>query len=247
MRLKCGEILDFKCLFLNNPKRREAILLILCVLVGFGLRAYTFDQKSLWVDEIYTLNDSRDDIRGQLEYYKKNPNYPQAPLFFVLTHLFYPFSNPERDLRILPLIFGTLSIPLLYFLARLFSPAIAFPCVLSLTFMTYHISLSQDARSYSLVMFLGISGLYFLMKYLLTLRRRYLFHGAFFMPFCFIQAIALSRSWSFLKSSGFIKRIEKKAPDPFRPFSCLMVSFYFCASRGFFIFKLWRPTDYSTD
>ena len=146
-------------------KNREMIILIFCVVIGFALRFYTFDHKSLWMDEIYTFNDSRDDLRGQLNYYRENPTNLHPPLFFLLTHLFYPFTHPERDLRIIPLIFGSASIPMIYFLSRLFLPAIALPCTLSLAFMTYHISLSQDGRCYTLIMFLGMVALYFFMKH----------------------------------------------------------------------------------
>jgi hypothetical protein len=155
-------------------KQKEILALFLCLLIGFALRFYTFDQKSLWMDEIYTFNDSRYDIKDQLKYYKGNPTYLHPPLFFILTHQFYPFTKPERDLRIIPLIFGTLSIPMIYFLSRSFSPSIAFPCALSLTFMAYHISLSQDARFYTFLMFFGMVSLYFFMKYLKTLERKYL-------------------------------------------------------------------------
>lgn len=157
-----------------KAKRTELLLLLFCILVGFTLRFYTFDQKSLWMDEIYTFNDSRDSAKDQLDYYRGNSTYLHPPLFFILTHLFYPFTKPERDLRVIPLIFGTLSIPMIYFFSRSFSPAIAIPCTLSLTFMTYHISLSQDARFYTFVMFIGMASLYFFMKYLKTLERKYL-------------------------------------------------------------------------
>ena len=153
---------------MSYVKRKEILVVVLCLLIGFALRFYTFDRKSLWIDEIHTFNDSRDGIRGQLNFYKENPSYLQPPLFFILTHQFYPFTKPERDLRIIPLIFGTLSIPMIYLLARHFSPLIAFPCTVSLTFMTYHICLSQDGRAYSLLMFLGMLSLYFLLQYLKT-------------------------------------------------------------------------------
>jgi len=159
---------------MSNLKRNEILILLLCLLLGFVLRFYTFDKKSLWLDEIHTFNDSRYDIKEQLKYYKENPTYLHPPLFFILTHQFYPFTKPERDLRIIPLIFGTLSIPMIYFLARLFSSPIALPCALSLTFMAYHISLSQDGRSYAMLMFMGMAGLYFFMKHLKTSRKKYL-------------------------------------------------------------------------
>ena len=114
-----------------RQNRKEFFILLLCLLIGFALRFYTFDQKSLWLDEVHTFNDSRDDLKGQIKFYKENPTFLHPPLFFILTHLFYPFAKPERDLRIIPLIFGTLSIPMIYLLAGSFSPLIALPCALS--------------------------------------------------------------------------------------------------------------------
>ena len=170
---------------MSQGKRNEIFILILCLLIGFVLRFYTFDQKSLWVDEVHTYNDSRDDFKNQIKFYKENPTFLHPPLFFILTHLFYPFEKPERDLRIIPLIFGTLSILMFYLLAKLFSPTIALPCTISLTLMTYHISLSQDGRSYSLLMFLGMTGLYFLFKHLQTSKRRYLLLVTLFFAILF--------------------------------------------------------------
>ena len=187
---------------MEQTRKKEIFILLLCLLIGFVLRFYTFDQKSLWVDEIHTFNDSRFGFKEQLNFYKENPSYLHPPLFFILTHLFYPFSKPERDLRIIPLIFGTLSIPLIYFLARLFSPSIALPCTLSLTFMVYHISLSQEGRSYSLLMFLGMAGLYFFMKHLQTSKKRYLIPAAFFFAIHCIQVTVPSRLSLYHRFSG---------------------------------------------
>ena len=184
---------------MNNLKRKEILILIFCLLLGFGLRFYTFDQKSLWTDEIHTFNDASDSLSGRLKFYKENSAYLHPPLFFILTHSFYPFDKPERDLRIIPLIFGTLSIPMLYLLSRSFSLSIALPCTLSLIFMAYHISLSQEGRAYSLLMFLGITGLYFFIKHLHTSRKRYLVLVALFFSILFytsyssIPFIALSQ------------------------------------------------------
>jgi hypothetical protein len=184
---------------MDHSKRKEILALVICLLLGFALRFYTFDKKSLWIDEIHTFNDSRDNLPNQLKYYKENPTYLHPPLFFVLTHSFYPFTKPERDLRIIPLIFGILSIPMIYFLSRQFSLNIAIPCTLCLTFMTYHIYLSQNGRPYSLIMLVGMVALYFLIKHLQTLERRYLIPAGFFLATLFyvsyssIQFIVLSQ------------------------------------------------------
>jgi len=195
-------------------KRKEIIILILCLLVGFALRFYTFEKKSLWIDEIHTFNDSRFSLKDQITFYKERPSYLHPPLFFLLTHQFYPFTKPERDLRIIPLIFGTLSIPMIYLLARQFSTSIALPCTLSLTFMTYHISLSQDGRSYALLLFLGISGLYFFMKHLGTLKKRFL------LPAACLFAILFHTSYSSIPFIAFSQILwfynlheEKKRPS----------------------------------
>lgn len=196
-------------------KHKEPFLLILCILIGFSLRFYMFDQKSLWCDEIYTLNDSRYRIHEQLAFYQKNPNYPQAPLFFVLTHLFYPFSFPERELRILPLLFGTLSIPLFYFLARLFSPRIAIPCTFCLSFMTYHISLSQDARSYTMVLFFALGGLLFFMKHLLTRQKVYLIPASLFYSLLFYMSYSSVFFICFSQLLWFYRTDQKISPPSF--------------------------------
>ncbi len=196
----------------KRANSKKLIMLVFCLVIGFGLRFYNFDQKSFWVDEVHTFNDSRDDLKGQIKFYQENPSYLHPPLFFVLTHQFYPFTKPERDLRILPLIFGTLSIPMLYLLARSFSPSIALPCALSLTFMTYHISLSQEGRSYSLLMFLGMAALYFFMKHLTTSKRRYLIPAALFFSTLFytsyssIPFVVLSQVLWFYRPSEEAKR-----------------------------------------
>jgi hypothetical protein len=190
--------LNQKKLFkIDRKKTNEIVMLSLCLLIGFFLRFYTFDQKSLWMDEIYTFNDSRDDFKGQLNFYRENPTYLHPPLFFILTHQFYPFTKPERDLRIIPLIFGTLSIAMIFFLSRSFSSTIALPCTLSLTFMAYHISLSQDGRSYVLLMFVGMIGLFFFIKHLQTEKKMYLI----FIALCF--AILFHTSYSSIPFIAF--------------------------------------------
>jgi len=155
-------------------KRNEIILLMLCVLVGFALRFYAYDHKSLWLDEVHTFNESRDNLKGHIEFYKAFPTYLHPPLFFVLTHLFHPFEKPERDVRIIPLISGSLAIPMIFLLSSLFSANIAIPCTLSLTFMVYHISYSQDGRPYSFLLLVAMAALYFFMMHLRTSKRIYL-------------------------------------------------------------------------
>jgi hypothetical protein len=193
----------------GTSNSKKLIILIFCLVIGFGLRFYAYDQKSLWIDEVHTFNDSRDDIYGQLKYYQDNPTYLHPPLFFVLTHLFHPFAKPERDLRIIPLIFGILSVPMMYLLSMQFSSNIAIPCTLSLTFMTYHIFFSQDGRMYSLILFCAMVCLYFFMRHIKTSQKRYLAFVAvgyatlFYTSYSSILFIIFSQTlWFFSTGDG---------------------------------------------
>jgi hypothetical protein len=203
-------------------KKKEIFIVMICLVLGFSLRFYTFDKKSLWMDEIHTYNDSRDNLKEQLRFYQENPANLHPPLFFIFTHLFYPFPKPERDLRIIPLIFGTLSIPMIYFLSRLFSPGIALPCTLSLTFMTYHISLSQDGRSYALILFLGMVALYFFMEHLNTSKRTYLLLVAITYGLLFYTSYA-SIPFIFLSQVLWFYGVHSEALKP-RPSSFLILN-----------------------
>jgi hypothetical protein len=97
---------------------------------------------------------------------------------------------------------------MIYLLARQFSTNIALPCAFSLSFMTYHISLSQDGRAYSLLMFIGMVGLYLFMKHLRTSRKRYLILASFFFSILFytsystILFVALSQILWFYRVNG---------------------------------------------
>ncbi|MDI7258311.1 MAG: glycosyltransferase family 39 protein [Thermodesulfobacteriota bacterium] len=221
---------------MSNSKGKEIFILLLCLILGFALRFYTFDQKSLWMDEVHTFNDSRDDFKGQIKFYKENPSFLHPPFFFILTHQFYPFTKPERDLRIIPLIFGTLSIGMIYLLARSFSPGIPLPCTISLTLMTYHISLSQDGRSYSLLMFLGMAGLYFFLKHLKTSKNRYLilvallFAVLFHTSYSSIPFIALSQILWFYRPR---EEVKKPALSSFLVLNGLIL--LFCLPWIFFV------------
>jgi hypothetical protein len=74
---------------------------------------------------------------------------------------------------------------MIYFLSKSFSPQVALPCTLSLTFMVYHIYFSQEGRSYSTVMFLGMVALYFFFLYLKTSKKGHLLLAALFFALLF--------------------------------------------------------------
>jgi len=55
---------EISLLTFKIARPRNILLVFSCLLVAFALRFYTFDQKSLWGDEIYTFNGSRDGLNA---------------------------------------------------------------------------------------------------------------------------------------------------------------------------------------
>jgi len=222
---------------MNHPLKKEILLVLLCLLVGFALRFYTFDQKSLWIDEVHTFNESRDNLERQFKYYKENPTHLHPPLFFILTHLFYPFEKPEKDLRVIPLIFGTLSIPMIYFLSRLFTAGIALPCALSLTFMIYHIYFSQDGRMYSLMMFFGMLTMYHFIRHLQTHKNRYLIYVAMGYAILFHTSYSSIIFIAFTQMLLFYRMDDTQAKPRISSFFILTgTTFILCLPWLFFLF-----------
>jgi uncharacterized membrane protein len=130
---------------------------------------------------------------------------------------------------------------MIYLLSRLFSRSIALPCALSLTFMTYHIYFSQDGRMYSLIMFLGMAGLYFFMKHLETLKRVYLLLVALFFAmmvytsYSTIPFVVLSQTLFFYRTKEDNPRTSLSSLFVFnRTFSYLhpLVAFYYLKLQG---------------
>jgi hypothetical protein len=80
--------------------------------------------------------------------------------------------------------------------------------------MTYHISLSQDGRSYSMLMFLGMTGLYFFMQYLRTLKRRYLLLVAVFFSISFYTSYS-SIPFIVLSQILWFYRVKEEDKKPF--------------------------------
>jgi len=155
-----------------NIKKGRNIILLVCLLLGFALRFYTFDQKSLWVDEVHTFKWLQGRPKRSNKFYKENPSYLHPPLFFILTPVL-SFTKPERDSESSPDLrnpFHSHDLsPCRQFLLSSPSPA---P---SLWLHDLPHQPLQDGRSYSLLMFLGMAGIYFFMKHLKTSKRHIYF------------------------------------------------------------------------
>jgi len=127
----------------------EYILLGLVTLLAAALRFYHLGEWSYFVDELHTWHDTTHHYTRPL-ISLLYPGSRQA--FWLLTKLSLDtFGTHAISLRLVPSIFGILTIPLVYFPFRaLFDRRIAMLTVFLLAISQWHIYMSQMARWYTL-------------------------------------------------------------------------------------------------
>lgn len=145
--------------------RKINIPLIIITTLGFFLRVFKLDAKSLWLDEAFTAAFVQKDWGTIFSHH-----YSIRPVYFLLVKCWAAlFGHTEFNLRMLSVIFATLSIIMLYRLGKLlFNKKIGLFCALMLALSAYHVIRSQQARWYSCAMFFVITAVFFL----LSIRRK---------------------------------------------------------------------------
>jgi len=145
---------------------RYAQILISLTIVGFILRFYNLGYNSLWLDEATTFNWSK---LGFFEIWEISLTADfHPPLFHWIEHVMLVFGQSEFVLRTAPALFGILTIPVFYLIGKEFHDKnVGIISAALLTFSYFGIFYSQEAYSYSMVLFVFSLAILF---YLLSLR-----------------------------------------------------------------------------
>ncbi len=128
-----------------------AILLLVLTLLALGLRLYRLDNQSLWYDEGFSVYLSSMDID---EITTRTAADIQPPLYYYLLHgWILLFGKTEWSVRAMSLVFGVLTVPLLYAIARtLFRSELAgLLAALVVAISPLHVWYGQEARMYTLL------------------------------------------------------------------------------------------------
>jgi len=135
--------------------------LFLIILIGAFLRFYMINSESIWLDEAASYQFAKSNIFKIITGEIHDPAHPF--LYFILLHFWIKlFGFSEVGLRSLSAIFGISSIPLMYiFGKKLFNAETGLMAALLLSISSLHIYCSQEARMYSLAMFLTLSAVLF--------------------------------------------------------------------------------------
>ncbi len=141
-------------------------LLALILVLGFGLRLYGLGDESLWLDEGTSVRTASLPT-GELLARLARPDTP-PPLFHLLLHVWIKrFGDSEAAVRLLPLLFGVLSVFMVYKVGRLlFGARTGLLAALLVAASPFHIQFSQEARMYSLMVFLVLASYYFFLRLL---------------------------------------------------------------------------------
>ncbi|WP_370572961.1 glycosyltransferase family 39 protein, partial [Methanomethylovorans sp.] len=135
------------------------LLLIAITLLGALLRIYRLGHQSIWLDEGASFGYIQETFGGT---WAKAIESSQAPLHMVFLHFMTLFSSSEFSLRFPSAIFGTLTIPVTYFMGKRFfgkEEGIISAFLLAISMM--HLWYSQEARMYAQMLLFASMSLYF--------------------------------------------------------------------------------------
>ena len=133
-------------------------------LLGTALRLHQLDADSFWSDELLTVRTSRLPIPSIIRYQYERALNP--PLTFIVTHFFFQCcGESEFGARLPAALLGSLSILLIYGVAvALWTPREGLIAAFLLAVSSHHVQYSQEARHYSLMLFLALLSILFLLK-----------------------------------------------------------------------------------
>lgn len=137
-------------------------ILILIVLFGSALRLYQIGRESLWFDELFPLWASGLQLKDLLV---EVPASGHPPLYYLIGHLWFAISTNDIWVRMISLIAGITTIPVMYLLGReLYSKKTGLWSAALATASPFLIWYSREATDYSLLIALSAVSIYFLAR-----------------------------------------------------------------------------------
>lgn len=147
------------------------VLILLLILLAFALRVYQLEAKSIWFDESHSLNRASLDLLSiasgkQIWGDRVVQDTTHVPFYFFLLHFLIKLAgDSDFTLRFLSVLCGVLTVPLIYFMGKKLCHArVGLWAALPATFSPFYLWYSQEARMYTLLVFLGLLSVYCLLR-----------------------------------------------------------------------------------
>ncbi len=153
---------------LVKPKRKIILLAILAI--GIFFRLFQLGKHSLWKDELFSAVEAQKSL-GELLTTNSYDHYGFAPVHYVFTHIALLFGSSDFTIRIPTVIFGLLSIVLVYHLIKsIYGKNTGLVSSFLLAISTLHIQYSREVRYYSYLVF--FSGLTMIASYKIVVEKK---------------------------------------------------------------------------
>jgi mannosyltransferase len=134
-------------------RAREAeaqFLLLAIILLGYGLRLVAIGQKSLWLDEAFSVWLAWRRLPEMWGWIARIDQHP--PLYYTLLHLWMRLGDSAEAVRLLSVLLSTLNIPVIFLLGRRLAGArVGLLVALVLAMSPFHVRFAQEARMYALL------------------------------------------------------------------------------------------------
>lgn len=166
---------------MKNKNTKFVILFLIIILAGFFLRVSFLDKEDFWIDEGFTMftatEDSFEDVTKSVLYYETAP-----PLYFYILNPWVKlFGDSPFSARYVSMLFGVFSIFLVFMIAeKISNKKIAILTSLLFAISLVNIWISQEARPYSLAVFLSLLSTLFFVK-IVKGDKRNLIYFAYFL------------------------------------------------------------------
>ena len=144
---------------------KYGLALLAIVLIGLFLRLYHVGTQSIWLDEAYSIVLSKMSL-SQIMQATGADVHP--PLYYFILHYWVAlFGASAVAVRLLSVLFGVLTIPMVYLVGRqLFNKEAGLVGALILALSWFNIFYSQEARMYTLMVLLVLLFVYFFWRFL---------------------------------------------------------------------------------
>ena len=136
------------------------MVIVSVLLIALLIRVVGINQ-SFWLDEAAQMIES---VRPLAQQFDIAGDF-QPPLFHILLHFWLQVSQLEVWARLLPVLFGLLTVYLVFKIGmKLYSRSVAITAALLMATAPFHYYYSQEVRPYALAALLGLATCYFLLQ-----------------------------------------------------------------------------------
>ena len=146
-------------------KRRDRVAILVILLAAFCLRLWGLGEKSLWLDEIMTVENASRPFGEMIEHLEEFDAHP--PLYQALVWLWLRVGTGDGFVRFPSALAGCASVFLVYLIARrLMGRRAALVAATFMALSSFQIYYSQEARLFALLCALFLAQFYVLLRIL---------------------------------------------------------------------------------